>query len=409
VKRSELEDLLRTLAPQVLGTLLRRYGTQQFDLCEDAVQDALLEAYQQWQQSPPSDSPQGWLITAARRRMIDRIRSDARRRDRETNDARLAHPLADLAPIEHDDSLEVLMLCCHPSLTRSAQVPLTLRTVGGLSTAQIARAYLLPEATIAQRISRAKSKIKTSGARFPAPAGSDADQRLDAVLTVIYLMFNEAHTATSGEDLYDVDLAAEAIRLARQVHRALPDHGEAAGLLALLLLTDARREARLDDHGRMVPLDEQDRSHWDRTKITEGVRLVEDTLPGRVPSPYLIQAAIAALHDQADSTETTDWQEILALYRLLEQLTGNPVVSLNRAVAEAMVYGTDAGLAAVDQLAGEALPADNHRLLAVRAHLLEHNNDPRAAEVYLEAARRTASIAERDYLRMRARRLTLIR
>lgn len=401
---AELEDLLRPLAPQVLGTLLRRFGTEQFDLCEDAVQEALLEASEQWPTAGLPTSPQGWLVTAARRRMIDRIRSDARRREREANEARLLHPLADLAPIEQDDSLQVLMLCCHPALTRSAQVALTLRTVGRLTTAQIARAYLLPEATIAQRISRAKTKIKDSGARFPEPAGADADQRLDAVLTVLYLMFNEAHTASSGGDLYDVDLATEAIRLARQVRAQRPDHGEATGLLALMLLTDARRAARLDDHGRMVPLDEQDRSQWDSDKITEGVRLVQDTLPGRVPSPYLVQAAITALHDEADSTENTDWEEILALYVILEQLTGNPVVSLNRTVAAAMVHGPEHGLQLLDQL--EGLAADNHRMLAVRAHLLERTGDPSAADVYLDASRRTASIAERDYLRARARRLT---
>lgn len=401
---AELEDLLRPLAPQVLGTLLRRFGTEQFDLCEDAVQEALLEASEQWPTAGLPTSPQGWLVTAARRRMIDRIRSDARRREREANEARLLHPLADLAPIEQDDSLQVLMLCCHPALTRSAQVALTLRTVGRLTTAQIARAYLLPEATIAQRISRAKTKIKDSGARFPEPAGADADQRLDAVLTVLYLMFNEAHTASSGDDLYDVDLATEAIRLARQVRAQRPDHGEATGLLALMLLTDARRAARLDDHGRMVPLDEQDRSQWDSDKITEGVRLVQDTLPGRVPSPYLVQAAITALHDEADSTANTDWEEILALYVILEQLTGNPVVSLNRTVAAAMVHGPEHGLQLLDQL--EGLAADNHRMLAVRAHLLERTGDPSAADVYLDASRRTASIAERDYLRARARRLT---
>jgi len=400
---AELEDLLRPLAPQVLGTLLRRFGTEQFDLCEDAVQEALLEAYEQWPAAALPTSPQGWLVTTARRRMIDRIRSDARRRERESTQARLLHPLADLAPSERDDSLQVLMLCCHPALTRSAQVALTLRTVGGLTTAQIARAYLLPEATIAQRISRAKTKIKDSGARFPEPAGADADQRLDAVLTVLYLMFNEAHTASSGDNLYDVDLASEAIRLARQVHDQRPDHGEAAGLLALMLLTDARRAARLDDHGRMVPLDEQDRSRWDADKITEGVRLVQDTLPGRPPSPYLVQAAIAALHDQAGSTENTDWEEILALYVILEQLTGNPIVSLNRTVAAAMVRGPEHGLQLLDQLDG--LPADNHRVLAVRAHLLERIGDPSAVEVYLDSSRRTSSIAERDYLRARARRL----
>jgi RNA polymerase sigma factor (sigma-70 family) len=403
VDAPELEDLLRTLAPQVLGTLLRRYGTEQFDLCEDAVQEAMLEAYRQWTASGVPDSPHGWLLTAARRRMIDRIRSDVRRREREAVQARLVHPLADLAPIEYDDNLQVMLLCCHPDLSRSAQVALTLRSVAGLTTAQIARAYLLPEATIAQRISRAKVKIKLSGARFPAPAGEDTDRRLDAVLTVLFQMLTEAHTATTGDELYDVDLAAEAIRLTRQVHQQLPDHGEAAGLLALMLLTDARRAARLDDHGRMVPLDEQDRGRWDRTKIDEGVRLVQDTLPGRPPSPYLVQAAIAALHDRAASTDDTDWEEILGLYTILEQLTGNPVVSLNRTVAAAMVHGPTHGLQLLDQLDG--LSQDHHRLLAVRAHLLERSGDPTAADVYLEASRRTTSTAERDYLRSRARRL----
>jgi RNA polymerase sigma factor (sigma-70 family) len=398
-----VEDLLRTAAPQVLGTLLRRYGAEQFDLCEDAVQDALLEAHRQWPRDGSPDHPVGWLLTSARRRMIDRIRSEARRRDREEADARLAHPLAERAASEEDDSLRVLILCCHPDLTRSAQVALTLRAVAGLSTAQIARAYLLPEATIAQRISRAKAKLKESGSTFPPPA--DHKERLDPVLTVLYLMFTEGHTATSGEALYDVDLANEAIRLTRQVHQAVPDHVEAAGLLALMLLTDARRPARLDDRGVMVPLDEQDRTLWDRQLITEGLDLLHRTVPGREPTPYLVQAAIAALHAEAPNAEQTDWTEIHALYAVLEARTGNPLVRLNRAVAAAMLNGPQAGLTILDQLAGDALPADNHRLLAVRAHLLERAADPSALDAYLEAARRTASIAERDYLHSRARRL----
>ncbi|HEY9289690.1 MAG TPA: sigma-70 family RNA polymerase sigma factor [Microlunatus sp.] len=398
----EFEDLLRETAPQVLGVLLRRYGTDQFDLCEDAVQEATLEAYAQWPEQGVPDSPAGWLVTSARRRMIDRMRSDARRREREESQARLAHPLAESPVPEADDSLQLLMLCCHPELSRSAQIALTLRAVGGLTTAQIAHAYLLPEATIAQRISRAKSKIKDVGSRFPALDGPD--ERLDPVLAVLYLMFNEAHTSTSGDQLYDVDLATEAIRLTRQVHHRLPDHGETAGLLALMLLTDARRAARVDDHGRIVPLDEQDRSLWDRDKINTGVQLLRDTLPGRSPTPYLIQAAIAAVHAEATGTDTTDWQEILALYRILEDLTGNPMVALNRAVAESMVYGPEAGLRAVEPIA-TTLPDDHHRVLAVRAHLLERCGDPAAAEVYRQASRRTPSLTERHYLLSRARRL----
>lgn len=366
---SELEDLLRARAPQVLGTLLRRYGNDQFDLCEDAVQEALLEAYRQWPRDGVPDHPAGWLVTAARRRMIDRIRSDARRREREEAEARLTHPLTRLAhqqavdepldteiangpdPDSADDTLRLLILCCHPRLTRSAQVALTLRAVAGLTTAQIARAYLLPEATIAQRIGRAKARIRAGGSQF---AG---------------------------------------------------DHAEAAGLLALMLLTDARRPARLDDHGLMIALDEQDRSLWDREMITEGLDLLHRTLPGREPTPYLVQAAIAALHAEAATAEDTDWTEILALYTVLERLTGNPMVSLSRAVAVAMVHGPQTGLTVLDQLAGAGLPADNHRLLAVRAHLSERAGGPDARDLYLDASRRTASTAERDYLRARARRL----
>jgi RNA polymerase sigma factor (sigma-70 family) len=405
------EDLLRTCAPQVLGALLRRYGTGQFDLCENAVQDALLAAHEQWPGEGTPDDPRAWLLATARHRLIDQIRSDTSRRRREERHARLTHPLAKEArPAGGDDSLQLLKLCCHPALTTSAQVALTLRAVAGLTTAQIAHAYLLPEATVAQRISRAKARIRDAGVAFPAPAPASPEDRLEPVLSVLYLMFNEGHTATTGDSLYDTDLTREAVRLARTVYAELPaelpGHGEAAGLLALMLLTDARRAARTDSAGRMIPLDEQDRTKWNRQDINEGIEILRRTLPGRPPTPYLLQAAIAALHAEAPSTEETDWVEILALYKLLERATANPVVTLNRAVAEAMVDGPSAGLALVDRLAGAGLPLEHHRLLAVRAHLQERAGDPAAArETYRQAARRTLSAPERDYLLARARRL----
>ncbi|HEU5158801.1 MAG TPA: DUF6596 domain-containing protein [Streptosporangiaceae bacterium] len=407
VRAAVPEDLLRTLAPQVLGGLLRRYGATQLDLCENAVQDALLAAHEQWPVQGTPEDPRAWLLATARHRLIDQIRSDTSRRRREQTHAQLAHPLAQGPPAPAgggDDSLRLLELCCHPALTTSAQVALTLRAVAGLTTAQIAHAYLLPEATVAQRISRAKARIRDVGATFPAP--TSPEDRLEPVLSVLYLMFNEGHTATTGDSLYDTDLTREAIRLARMIHAELPGHGEAAGLLALMLLTDARRAARTDSAGRMIPLDEQDRTTWNQRDIREGIDILRRTLPGRPPTPYLLQAAIAALHAEAPGTEETDWAEILALYKLLEQVTANPMVTLNRAVAEAMVRGPAAGLALVDRLAGAALPRDHHRLLAVRAHLLERAGDLAAArEIYRRAARRTLSAPERDYLLSRARRL----
>ncbi|HEY5224455.1 MAG TPA: sigma-70 family RNA polymerase sigma factor [Microbacteriaceae bacterium] len=399
------DDLLRALAPQVLAALLRRYGASQFDLCEDAVQEALLAAHEQWPGRGHPDDPAAWLITTARRRLIDRIRSEKRRRDREATQASLAHPLEQHAAGAIDDSVQLLRLCCHPALSPPAQVALTLRAVGGLTTAQIAHAYLLPEATVAQRITRAKARIREAGAAFPAP--TDAEDRITPVLTVLYLMFNEGHTATAGPAVHDVELSGEAIRLARMVCADLPGHGEASGLLALMLLTDARRPARTTGHGALIPLDEQDRSLWNRATIHEGVAILERTLPGRHPSPYLLQASIAALHDEASSTAETDWPQILILYKLLEQETGNPVVTLNRAVAESMVHGPAAGLAIVDGLFDRGLPADPHRVLAVRAHLLEQIGEREAAvDAYRSASRATASLPERDYLLARARKLT---
>ncbi|WP_223692353.1 RNA polymerase sigma factor [Leifsonia poae] len=400
-----VEDLLRTLAPQVLGALLRRYGTGQFDLCEDAVQEALLAAHQQWPEQGRPNDPRAWLVTAAGRKLIDRIRSESRRRERERTQTTLAHPLADTTASSVDDSLEVMRLCCHPALSRPAQIALTLRAVAGLTTRQIAHAYLLPEATVAQRISRAKARIRAAGTTFPSPA--TPGDRLDQVLTVLYLMFTEGHTATTGPAVHDVELSGEAIRLARMVCARKPEHGEAAGLLALMLLTDARRAARTTEDGALVPLDEQDRNRWNHAAIAEGVAILERTLPGRPPSPYLLQASIAALHDEAVSTTGTDWRQILILYRLLERLTGNPVVTLNRAVAEAMVSGPAAGLATIERLSADRRPTDRHRLLAVRAHLRELAGEYQdAAEDYRAAARATASLPERDYLLGRARRLT---
>jgi predicted RNA polymerase sigma factor len=347
-------------------------------------------------------------VTVAGRRYVDRIRSEKRRRDRELTHVSLAHPLAQqaalAAPLVTDDSVQIMRLCCHPALKPSAQIALTLRAVAGLTTAQIAHAYLLPEATVAARITRAKARIREAGAVFPAP--TSAEDRITPVLTVLYLMFNEGHTASTGDSVHDVELSNEAIRLARLVCAELPEHAEAAGLLALMLLTDARRAARTSPSGALIPLDEQDRSLWNRTAIDEGVAILERTLPGREPSPYLLQASIAALHDEAPSTAETDWPQILILYRLLERETGNPVVTLNRAVAEAMVHGPAAGLAIIERLSAGQLPADLHRLIAVRAHLLELAGDRQAAlQAYRSAARATASIPERDYLLRRARAL----
>ncbi len=368
------------------------------------MQESLAAAVQQWPASGRPDDPRAWLITAARRRLIDQIRSESSRRDRECSEASLHEPLADAAVPHADDSVQLLQLCCHPTLTVSAQITLTLRAVAGLTTAQIAHAYLLPEATVAQRISRAKARIRELGATFPTPLG--AHDRLEAVLAVVYVMFSEGHTVAAGDSIHDVDLTDEAIRLARMLHAAAPENREVSGMLALLLLTDARRPARTTPAGRLIPLDEQDRSLWNRRFIDEGIALLEETLPSGGAGPYALQAAIAALHDEAPSTEATDWAQILVLYRLLERETNNPVVTLNAAVAEAMVHGPDAGLASVDRLLASGRPVDAQRASAVRAHLLERQDraDEAIAE-YRAAARGTRSAPERDYLDGRARRL----
>jgi RNA polymerase sigma factor (sigma-70 family) len=406
-----LEGLLRELAPQALGALVRRYG--QFDACEDAVQEALLAAATQWPGAGVPDNPRGWLITVASRRLTDEIRGDTARRRREAATAALIAPEALVSPPpdidrepEQDDTLTLLFLCCHPALSPPSQVALTLRAVGGLTTAQIARAFLVPEATMAQRISRAKATIKGAGARFSLPPEAERAERLRVVLHVLYLVFNEGYTATSGPDLQRAELTREAIRLTRDLHRLLPEEGEATGLLALMLLSDARRPARTRSDGSLVPLAEQDRTLWDATSIAEGVALITDTLAHARLGPYQVQAAIAAVHDEAATAEDTDWREILALYELLATISPNPMVTLNQAVAVAMVRGPEAGLDLLATLDTDDRIAGHHRVDAVRAHLQEMAGDATAArESYRVAARRTTSLPERRYLEARAARL----
>jgi RNA polymerase sigma factor (sigma-70 family) len=410
VPGTEVEGLLRRLAPQVLGAVVRRYG--HFDTAEDAVQEALLAAATQWPKDGTPDNPRGWLITVASRRLTDLLRSEQARQRREDTvaqwtlpDQRLA-PAADRPAAESDDTLILLFMCCHPALSPASQIALTLRAVGGLTTAEIARAFLLPEATMTRRISRAKQRIKDSGIPFGMPAGAERTQRLGAVLHVLYLIFNEGYASTSGPSLQRSDLSAEAIRLARMVHRLLPDDGEVAGLLALMLLTDARRPARTGPDGGLVPMAEQDRSLWNADHIAEGVALITEALPRGATGPYQLQAAIAAIHDEAASAEATDWPQIMALYELLMRTSDNPVVALNHAVAVAMVRGARAGLDLLGKLEADERIAEDHRLHAVRAHLLEMAGDRAAArDSYQAAAQRTTSLPQQRYLHARAARL----
>jgi RNA polymerase sigma factor (sigma-70 family) len=407
-----VEDLLRQFAPQVLGSLVRRYG--QFDLCEDAVQEALLAAARTWPEEGVPENPRAWLVTVAARRLTDELRSSRARQRREeavaarTPSDELVAPApgeADLSADE-DDTLTLLFLSSHPSLTAASQLALTLRAVGGLTTSEIARAFLVPEATVAQRISRAKQTIKASGIAFSLPPEPERAERLRVVLHVLYLIFNEGYTASSGPGLQRAELTSEAIRLAREVRRLLPDDGEVAGLLALMLLTDARRGARTRPDGSLVPLEEQDRSLWNRAYIDEGIALVTGALSEAPLGPYQLQAAIAAIHDEATRAEDTDWPQIVALYEILERVAPNPMVTLNHAVAVAMVGGPQAGLALLETLDDDDRLAGHHRLDAVRAHLLELADDREAArESYLRAARVTTSLPERRYLETRAARL----
>ena len=402
---------VRRLVPEVLSALVRRHG--HFDACEDAVQEALLAAAAQWPVQGWPDNPKAWLVTVASRRLTDQLRSNAARRRREEAEAARTPPPLDGAdfgdagsPPARDDTLTLLFLCCHPALSPASQVALTLRAVGGLSTAEIAGAFLVPEATMAQRISRAKQRIKAAGATFELPPRAEHARRLGVVVHVLYLIFNEGYTATSGTQLVRAELTAEAIRLARQLHRVVPGNSEVAGLLALMLLTDARRPARTAPDGSLVPLSEQDRTLWNADAIAEGVALVTRALSTGPLGPYQLQAAIAAVHDEAPTAEATDWPQILALYALLERVAPNPMATLNRAVALAMVQGPAAGLAVLDTLSTDDRIAASHHLLSVRAHLLEMAGDHDAARAgYREAARRTTSEPERRHLLTRAARL----
>jgi RNA polymerase sigma factor (sigma-70 family) len=406
---AQYEDLLRDLAPQVLGAVTRRF--HDFAAAEDAVQEALLAAALQWPRQGVPDNPRGWLIQVAARRMIDFARSEEARRRREElafSEAEQLEPSVDIKPeAEQDDTLTLFFMCCHPSLTPSSAIALTLRAVGGLTTAEIANAFLVPEATMAQRISRAKATIKASGVPFELPTREAQGQRLRAVLHVLYLIFNEGYASSMGPELQRVELAQEAIRLARAVHSLLPDDGEVAGLLALMLLTDARRSARTGPEGELIPLTKQDRALWDRAKISEGVALLTAALSRGWIGNYQLQAAIAAVHDEAARAEDTDWPQILALYDLLKRMSDNPMVTLNHAIAVAMVHGPSKGLELLKVLDSDPRIAGHYRLDAVRAHLLEMAGDTQAAITHYQlAANRTTSTPERNYLITQAARLS---
>ena len=406
------EHLLRDLAPQVLGIMCRRFGD--FAASEDAVQEALIAASIAWPRDGVPDSPRAWLIQVAQRRMTDHVRSEIARRNREGALAAetdfVVEPSTQEVPevggLDHGDSLLLLFMCCHPALTPASAIALTLRAVGGLTTAEIANAFLVPEATMAQRISRAKQTIRTSGVAFEMPGERERAERLGSVLHVLYLIFNEGYASSIGPDLQRSDLANEAIRLTRAVHGLLPKDNEVAGLLALMLLTDARRPARTGADGELIPLAQQNRTLWDRQLIAEGIALVSAALSRGSVGPYQLQAAIAAVHDEAARHEDTDWPQILALYSLLMRMSDNPMVALSHAIATAMVEGPRAGLDLVATLDKDDRLASHYRLDAVRAHLHEMDGNHEAAIAhYLAAAGRTANIPERDYLSAQASRL----
>lgn len=406
------QRLLRNLTPQVLGAVIRRFGD--FAASEDAVQEALISAATQWPRDGVPENPRAWLIRVASRRFVDHVRAETARRRREAIVVSLVSPEEQLTlaaddddATEPDDTLDLLFRCCHPALSSSSAIALTLRAVGGLTTAEIAKAFLVPEATMAQRISRAKRSIKASGATFKMPTAEERATRLGAVMHVLYLVFNEGYTASSGPELLRSDLSGEAIRITRMLHRLVPEDGEVAGLLALMLLTDARRAARTGPAGELIPLDQQDRTLWDRGAMAEGVALITATLSRGSVGPHQLQAAIAAEHDEAASAEDTDWALILGLYGLLQRMSDNPMVTLNHAIATAMVHGPAAGLERLDALAQDPRLEGHHRLDAVRAHLLERAGDRKAAIAhYRRAAERTTSIAERNYLLTHAARLS---
>ena len=407
---ADVEDLLRQLTPQVLGAVVRRFGN--FDLAEDATQEALIAAAAQWPRDGLPDNPRGWLIAVAARRLTDLVRADQARRRREDMVAQWAmtgtgpSPVGERNPADRDDTLVLFLMCCHPSLPVASQIALTLRAVGGLNTAEIARALLASEDTVTRRITRAKQSIKRSGVPFALPLPGQLPDRLDAVLRVLYLIFNEGYSATSGTELLRLELAEEAIRLGRALHETRPDDSEVTGLLALMLLVHARHRARTAPDGFLVPMAEQDRSRWDRAVIDEGIALVTTALRRGPAGPYQLQAAIAAVHDEAESTDTTDWAQIAALYEVLLRLDDNPVVALNHAVAVAMATGPRAGLALLGRLASDPRINADRRFHAVRAHLLERNGDrPAALAAYQEAARRATNLRQQRYLNRQIARL----
>lgn len=408
---AHIEHLLRELAPQVLAAVTRRHGD--FSEAEDAVQEALIAAATQWPKQGIPNHPRGWLYQVAIRRVTDHVRSEMARRRREDAVAGEASAGVSLAPplewaidSEQDDTLLLLFMCCHPSLTPASAIALTLRAVGGLTTAEIARAFMVPEGTMAQRINRAKLSIKSSNIPFEMPGSAERAQRLSSVLHVLYLIFNEGYVSSSGADLQRTDLANEAIRLTRAVHALLPEEGEVAGLLALMLLTDARRQARTGQHGELIPLDEQDRTLWNQEQIAEGSKLVAAAFKRGVVGYYQLQAAIAAVHDQAAHAQDTDWRQILTLYDVLKQMTDNPMVVLSHAIAAAMVHGPATGLELLAALDADERMMGHYRLHAVRAHLLEMAGEQeRALEHYRLAAERTTSLPERNYLIGKAARL----
>ena len=404
-----IEHLLRELAPQVLSPVVRRF--RDFAAAEDAVQEALIAAAAQWPREGMPANPRAWLIQVASRRMTDHVRSEVARRHREQVAAeeaeRLALPVDAGTESGEDDTLVLLFMCCHPALTPASAIALTLRAVGGLTTAEIANAFLVPEATMAQRISRAKQSIKESGIPFQLPTAEERAQRLRAVLHVLYLIFNEGYASSAGPELCRADLSEEAIRLARIVYDRQPDNTEVSGLLALMLLTDARRAARTGPNGELIPLAQQNRALWDRQQIAEGIALLSTALPKGSVGPYQLQAAIAAVHDEAASAEDTDWPQILALYELLKRMSDNPMIILNHAVAAAMVHGPKKGLELLSVLDSDTRLAERHRLEAVRAHLLEMTGDHEGAIThYRIAASRATSMPERNYLIMQAARLS---
>ena len=404
-----IEHLLRELAPQVLSPVVRRF--RDFAAAEDAVQEALIAATAQWPREGVPANPRAWLIQVASRRMADYIRSEVARRHREQVAAeeteRLALPVDAFTETGEDDALVLLFMCCHPALTPASAIALTLRAVGGLTTAEIANAFLVPEATMAQRITRAKQSIKESGIPFQLPTAEDRAQRLRAVLHVLYLIFNEGYASSAGPHLRRADLSDEAIRLTRIVYHRESDNAEVAGLLALMLLTDARRAARTGPDGELIPLAQQNRTLWDRQQIAEGIALLSTVLPKGSVGPYQLQAAIAAVHDEAARAEDTDWSQILALYDLLKRMSDNPMILLNHAIAAAMVHGPRKGLELLGALDTDPRLAERHRLEAVRAHLLEMAGEHEAAiRHYRSAASRAPSIPERNYLMLQAARLS---